>query len=251
MISDRELEELDCFIAREYPQKEPDKGLPAAVGSFFSELFSDALSAPETLGELSPGDIDELDDYIKGRFSGCMPEFNVRLAQYMSERNLSRTEVCRRALIDRRFIAKILDNKGYIPRMRTVMALSLALHLSVSEYDEFMSLAGYSADMPGMTAAVVKFCIIKGNFDEIYYDIEDKVNPFLAEKKQPKFAYNSRKEPDIDFPKCSGCGKCAELYPDIYEMKAGKAYVKMDFSAKTADLSKSAISCPQKAISII
>lgn len=107
--------------------------------------------------------------------------------------------------------------------MRTVMALSLALHLSVSEYDEFMSLAGYSADMPVMTAAIVKFCIIKGNFDEIYYDIENKVNPFLAEKKQPKFAYNSRKEPDIDFPKCSGCGKCAELYPDIYEMKTGKA----------------------------
>lgn len=62
MISDRELEELDCFIAREYPQKKPDKGFAAVAKSFLSELFSDSLSAPETLGDLNPGDIDELDD---------------------------------------------------------------------------------------------------------------------------------------------------------------------------------------------
>ncbi len=247
MVSKEEIDELDCFIARECPP-EKKKGIFGVVKEVFAEILS-SCRTPESLDEINDEDIDELNEYIV-RNQG-LAAFNEKLRHYMSEKNLDRTEVCERAKIDRRFIAKILDNEGYIPRKHTVMALALALHLNLREYDEFMALAGYSADSNLLVHLIVRFCIIKGCQNEIYYDIDQKVNGFLKAKKQKEFAYNTRKVPDIDLKKCTGCGQCAKAYPGIYEIKAGKAYIKVDFSANIEEMQKSSKECPENAIRII
>lgn len=51
----------------------------------------------------------------------------------------------------------------------------------------------------------------------------------------------------IDRNKCIGCGACAALCPEGFEMKDGKAYVK---SQKAKCAKDAADSCPVQAISI-
>lgn len=247
MVSKEEIDELDCFIARECPP-EKKKGFFDVLKEVFAEILS-SLRTPEALDELSDEEKGELDEYLK--LNRGLAAFTEKLRHYMSEKNLDRPEVCERAKIDRRFIAKILDNEGYIPRKYTVMALALALHLNLREYDEFMALAGYSADSNLLVHLIVRFCIIKGCQNEIYYDIDQKVNAFLKAKKQKEFAYNTRKVPDIILSKCTGCGQCAKAYPDIYEMEGGKASVKVKLSSSIEEMQKSSKECPENAIRII
>ncbi len=51
----------------------------------------------------------------------------------------------------------------------------------------------------------------------------------------------------VDKEKCIGCGACAAICPDGFEMKDGKAYVK---SQKAKCTKEGADSCPVNAISI-
>ena len=227
------------------------KGFFVTIISYLRDLFSDSVHTAETLDENTKKYEEEIDEHIKERFNGNIPQFNVMLAQHLRDRNITQTELDHRSLVDHKFISKIVNTNGYVPKVCTVMQMALGLHLSLEEYEEFMYLAGYAADMPGMTGIIVRFCIIKGKTDESYYDIENKVNFFLKAKNQKVFDYHPRKEPRIDVDKCTGCGKCAKKYPKIYEMKENKATIIVEFSAKIGELNKSAKLCPKKAIEIV
>ena len=47
-------------------------------------------------------------------------------------------EVYKRANIDRRLFNKIHNNRDYIPRKRTVLALAIALELTMEEMDDLL-----------------------------------------------------------------------------------------------------------------
>ena len=56
----------------------------------------------------------------------------------------------------------------------------------------------------------------------------------------------------VDQETCIGCGLCAEVAPDIYEMRGDKAVVKMDEipEDKAEDAKNGADQCPVTAIII-
>jgi ferredoxin len=56
----------------------------------------------------------------------------------------------------------------------------------------------------------------------------------------------------VDAEKCIGCGLCAQVAPDIYEMQGDKAITKVDeISDDMADSAKSgAEQCPVEAITV-
>jgi len=53
----------------------------------------------------------------------------------------------------------------------------------------------------------------------------------------------------IDKEKCIGCGSCAAICPEAFEMKDGKAHVK-SFGSKAKCVKEAADSCPVDAIKV-
>lgn len=53
----------------------------------------------------------------------------------------------------------------------------------------------------------------------------------------------------VDTELCIGCGTCAELCPDVFEMRDDKAWVKADKCA-SSDCQAAADSCPVEAITL-
>lgn len=58
------------------------------------------------------------------------------------------------------------------------------------------------------------------------------------------------KIPVVDYDLCVGCETCAELCPEVFEMRDdGKAYVIGEDKCETCDCQEAMDSCPSEAIS--
>ncbi len=61
---------------------------------------------------------------------------------------------------------------------------------------------------------------------------------------------NAAKNPFIDFEQCIGCGSCAEICPDVFEVREdAKAYIIAKDKCDTCDCREAADICPTEAIS--
>ena len=54
----------------------------------------------------------------------------------------------------------------------------------------------------------------------------------------------------VDQDKCIGCGACAALCPEVFEMKEGKSYIKDSGACDKCDCKQVADSCPVDAITV-
>ena len=70
--------------------------------------------------------------------------FNELLFMMIDRTNQKDSEVYKRARIDRRLFSKIRSSKKYIPSKKTVIALCLALNLSIEDTNIMLASAGYS-----------------------------------------------------------------------------------------------------------
>jgi hypothetical protein len=173
---ERLLAEVEEYIGNNYaaentesvpaPSKEPenpDKGMIFTVPEFHQRPIKNSarsrVAVRETLAQpILDEDLDELPSLLRAPFSET-------LLKLIDEKGKTDVEVYKRAHIDRKLFSKIRSIKGYVPSKRTVLALSLALELSLDETHELLECAGYSLSHSVLADVIVEYFIIHGRYD--------------------------------------------------------------------------------------
>ncbi len=105
--------------------------------------------------------------------------FTEYMLRIIKERDLKESEVYNRVFMDRRHFNRIRNDPEYQPSKRTAMLLAIALHLSLSETQEFIGKAGYVISHSSKTDLIVEFFIVKGNYNIL------EINEMLHEFNMP------------------------------------------------------------------
>lgn len=115
------------------------------------------------------------DDYI----SKLDEPFAATLLRLIDTKGKTDVEVYKRANLDRKLFSKIRNGKGYMPSKKTVVALAIALELSLSETRNLLECAGFALSRSVVFDVIIEYFITKRT-----YDIFD-INNVLFEYDQP------------------------------------------------------------------
>ena len=177
----RELHgDVKAFIDQNYvDDREPrQRPLGAESIAFTSADTADLMMAPQAampmpasaaMRERKPADI----------FGQLDEPFSTTLLRLIDHKGKTDVEVYKRANIDRKLFSKIRTSKGYMPSKKTIVALAVALELSLAETGDLLERAGFTLSRSVLFDVIIKYFITRQRYD-IY-----EINNVLFEYDQP------------------------------------------------------------------
>lgn len=105
--------------------------------------------------------------------------FSVALMQLIEAKGKDHVELYKRANIDRKLFSKIRTQHEYIPSKKTIIALALALELTLDETQALLKRAGFTLSRSILFDVIIEYFITEGNYDML------EINSVLFAYKQP------------------------------------------------------------------
>lgn len=161
-------------------QRDAEEKIGAAFDADEAIDFEDMPVGSAPLKASAPsmecGAIPSLDAYLKK----ADESFGQTLMKLICEKQMDNTEVYRRANMDRKLFSKIISTPSYRPKKQTVLALAIALRLSLKDTQALLSKAGYILSHSIRADLIVEYFIQSGNYDiftinEVLFDYDDRL----------------------------------------------------------------------------
>jgi O-acetyl-ADP-ribose deacetylase (regulator of RNase III) len=166
VVSQKLLGEVDSYIDEHYV---------AAYQVQRRKLLEVEQNALEDAAPTAPLKAQSLDDLM-----GHLDEpFSDALLKLIDAKGKTDVEVYKRANLDRKLFSKIRTGKGYTPKKPTILALAVALELTLDETDDLLERAGYALSHASKFDVIVEFFIVKGNYNIF------EINEVLFQYDQP------------------------------------------------------------------
>ena len=137
---------------------------------------SSAREGKKRIGLPRLGKRDQLPHPLKSLLAHLDAGFSQTLLTLIDERGLKDAEVYKKANISRQHFSKIRSNPSYKPTKTTVLALAVALELSLSETQMLLERAGFALSHADCRDVIVEFFIREGIYD--VYQINDALFAF-------------------------------------------------------------------------
>lgn len=126
---------------------------------------AEAFDAASPAAPSAPADLDRLLAHTDAGFTET-------LLTLIDERHLTDASVYKRANLTRQHFSKIRSKRDYRPKKGTVLALALALELTVDETQDLLGRAGYALTHADKRDIVVEFFLTHRIFDVIAVNVE-------------------------------------------------------------------------------
>jgi hypothetical protein len=81
------------------------------------------------------------------------------------EKGLTKSELYKSALVDKRLYSKIVTTPNYQPAKNTAIAFGLALRLKPEEFNNFLQNAGFALSDSSIFDLVIRFCVEREIFN--------------------------------------------------------------------------------------
>ena len=151
MITDELRQSLQLYIDENYVES----GNYAPDYTLDSEVTKDAGS---TFSKKETFTLDQLIEEVG-------ESFHEMLFLRIDMSGMTDVEVYKRANIDRKLFSKIRSNPAYHPRKQTVLALAIALKLSIDDTIDLLARAEYALSPGNKGDLIVKYFIERGVYD--------------------------------------------------------------------------------------
>lgn len=172
-ISEKLLGKVAAYIDEHYVEERTDQrrryqrisDVELKSLNTYSPISQKAAAAPITDLDAVIGKLDE--------------PFSTTILRLIDAKGKTDVEVYKRANIDRKLFSKIRTVDGYTPSKRTVLALSVALELSLDETADLLRCAGYALSGSHRFDVIVEYFILHSKFDIF------EINEVLFQFDQP------------------------------------------------------------------